>query len=217
MPKFKKFLDQNSPFLVNYALFLMAGFWFCANFEKVEGHVILNGFHGEIGDALFPVLTKFGEAALVVTLVIITPFISWRTFITFACAYLIGGIIVLLGKYLIFNDVVRPKTIMEGIANFHFVEGVKLRSLHSFPSGHTQTGFTVFFFTALLLKNASLKRVCWVFAILIGFSRVYISQHFLEDIIAGSLIAVVCTSASYLFWQGKKNKWLDKSLLTKKL
>ncbi len=207
------FIKENLHFLAPYLTLLALGLWFNLEYSRVEGHLILNQLHGSFADVIFPAFTKLGEWVLVVLLIILTPLISFRSLMIFLSAYILGGMVVLLGKYLIFADVVRPKTLIESIESIHLVPGVVLRSLHSFPSGHTQTGFTAFFFLSVLLKHPALQRICWVAAFLVGYSRVYISQHFVMDIMAGSFIAVCAVSFTWVYWSKKDWPWLDKRLI----
>lgn len=69
---------------------------------------------------------------------------------------------------------------------------------HSFPSGHTSTAFTL----ALLLASI-VKRNVWVFvfpliAFFVGYSRVYLAQHFVTDVLAGIFVGIVSAYLSLL-------------------
>ncbi|MBM3403099.1 MAG: phosphatase PAP2 family protein, partial [Bacteroidetes bacterium] len=52
-------------------------------------------------------------------------------------------------------------------------------------------------------------------AALTAFSRVYLAQHFMEDIIAGSIIAVVLTFQ--LIWYLENTKWYNSPTLERSL
>jgi undecaprenyl-diphosphatase len=56
----------------------------------------------------------------------------------------------------------------------------------SFPSGHTTTAFAVLVAFGALFPR--LRSVLWVYAVLIGISRVVISTHYPSDVIGGALL-----------------------------
>ena len=63
---------------------------------------------------------------------------------------------------------------------------------YSMPSGHTAIAFALFL--SLALQRASRWQQVGLLgmALVAGFSRIYLSEHFLEDVYAGSLLGVVC-------------------------
>ncbi|MBI3581674.1 MAG: phosphatase PAP2 family protein [Nitrospinae bacterium] len=61
----------------------------------------------------------------------------------------------------------------------------------SFPSGHSQTAFSVATFMALMFRR---HRPLWfAWAALVAFSRVYLGVHFPIDIAAGAITGVAAT------------------------
>lgn len=71
---------------------------------------------------------------------------------------------------------------------------------YSFPSGHTQSGVTVFGSLAMWFKKNTLKVTCVILAVLVGVSRLYFGVHTPADVIASFLIgAAVIFLAEWLF------------------
>lgn len=71
---------------------------------------------------------------------------------------------------------------------------------YSFPSGHAQAsgvlGYTAFY--ASKKKGLSwLKYVAWFIIILVPFSRMYLGQHFLSDVIVGLILALGLTHITF--------------------
>ena len=99
--------------------------------------------------------------------------------------------IVQVGKHLIFPDALRPVAYFKGIHTLHLVDGVVMHAYNSFPSGHSATAFGIFVMLIFLIKNRRLKLLWLAVALLTAFSRVYLSQHFMEDVLAGSLIGTL--------------------------
>lgn len=59
---------------------------------------------------------------------------------------------------------------------------------YSFPSGHTQSGVTVFGSLAKWFKNNTLKIICIALAVLVGVSRLYFGVHTPADVITSFII-----------------------------
>ncbi|BAF70524.1 phosphoesterase, Pap2 family [Nitratiruptor sp. SB155-2] len=60
----------------------------------------------------------------------------------------------------------------------------------SMPSGHTTTIFAAM--VALGFIYPKFRYFFWIVAILVGLSRVVLTQHFLSDVIVGALIGTLC-------------------------
>ncbi len=61
----------------------------------------------------------------------------------------------------------------------------------SFPSLHTSFSFALAYFVFSLSKQSGLILFC--FAILIGFSRIYVGVHFLLDVLGGAFVGFLTT------------------------
>src|SRR5262245_15885368 len=61
---------------------------------------------------------------------------------------------------------------------------------HSFPSGHT--GASAAFFGVLLITRRRIGLACLPIPILIGFSRMYISAHYLSDVVCAAVLGFSC-------------------------
>lgn len=112
-----------------------------------------------------------------------------RVFLTVLLAGVLGGLLVYLLKWKI--DALRPLAIFP---QAHFV-GEPLK-LGSFPSGHTQISFS----TAAILAKEYKKswKFLYPWALIVGFSRIYVAAHFPIDVIAGGIIGYL--SGKLLLW-----------------
>lgn len=71
----------------------------------------------------------------------------------------------------------------------------------TFPSGHTQTAFSVAALMALLFR----RHRAWLFswAALVGISRIYLGSHFPLDVLAGGCIGVAVSAGTYYGFMAK--------------
>lgn len=95
----------------------------------------------------------------------------------------------------------------------HFVPNVDVHSFHSFPSGHTATMFCFAVLLSLLLRKRWISIVLLVLAVLVGYSRIYLLQHFLMDVAVGAAVGVIVTWAVWWFFESARLPgWMDQYL-----
>jgi membrane-associated phospholipid phosphatase len=91
----------------------------------------------------------------------------------------------------------------------HHASWISLYHQNSFPSGHTTTIFAAAVMISLCSQKTTVAIFSLIIAVLVGYSRVYLGQHFIEDVCAGSFLGVVIGTLSYLLlekvWQKKHN------------
>lgn len=213
----KKTVKQNLAFIIPYFLFLLIAGFFLVLYSKGTVHLSINQYRYEFCDYFFFCATYVGDGIAVVSMVLLLCLIKYRYAILMAASNIISALITQTLKHTWFLDVVRPKKFFEGIAELKLVPWVENYLYNSFPSGHTTAAFATFFCFALILQNNFLKFMMFIVALTIGFSRVYLSQHFLNDICAGSLIGVITSFLIYHFIfhssKAKNSAWMEKSIL----
>ncbi len=77
---------------------------------------------------------------------------------------------------------------------------------HSFPSGHSSTIFMVCFILCAILPK--LKYYFFILTSIIAISRVVVGAHFITDVIAGGLLALIVFKFLNNFFQEKNKKYL---------
>jgi len=214
----KQLLKENRYFLIPYLFTLIICAILLLSFSKTELHILSNKANSNFFDYFFKYATNLGDGAIIAILTIVLLFIKYRYAIVFLSGSLLtAGIINLLKKVLL-GDVFRPSKYFEMYETYqlHFVEGVKLHSIHSFPSGHTGTAFNLFFMLALISPGKWLKLFWFLMAAVVGYSRIYLSQHFLIDITVGSVIGTTIILLTFFQLSKSEKTWLDKSLIRRK-
>jgi membrane-associated phospholipid phosphatase len=171
-----------------------------------EAFLLLNGDGGYAADQFFRFLTYFGDAILWVPML---AYIIWRKrklYMALATAsFALVTILVQVCKYFIVPDEPRPTTFITDGSYIHTVEGVTVHSISSFPSGHTATAFTFFLIICLMTRKAWWLPVGFIMAVLVGYSRIYLAQHFPLDVGAGIACAIISVTLAIPF-----QKWVDR-------
>lgn len=70
----------------------------------------------------------------------------------------------------------------------------------SFPSGHTSSAFTFAMALTLTLKNKWASIGSFVFAFLMGISRIYVGVHYPTDVIAGAFVGILYAVIGYFIF-----------------
>lgn len=188
-------------------------------YPKAELHLMLNSCHTKGGDIFLRLYSQLAEWPLYVIAALPLVFKRWRLTVWYAVSELVSATVVWVLKQLFHAP--RPAAYFENISDavLPVVEGVRLHHSNSFPSGHTATFFVFFTFCALLLAHyytthesdrrfsATWRRLAmlllFVMAALGGYSRIYLSQHFLSDVCVGSLIGVIVPTVIFALFSNR--------------
>ncbi len=190
----KDIINGNKTYFIGFGLLFSIALFFQLSLGKEACFLLVNQHHSKWGDILFPYITYFGDGATVVFITLVLLFYSYRNAVLLGSIYLISSQVAQLLKRTIFSETTRPSKYLEHIPNIHYVEGVELHKMMSFPSGHTTSIFALMTFLAIITKNKNWGLVYLFVACLGAYSRMYLAQHFLEDLLAGSLIGLLCAS-----------------------
>jgi membrane-associated phospholipid phosphatase len=207
-----KTLKENRSFFIPYLFILLLLLPFFFLHSKGETHLFINQYHSGFFDLFFRYMTFLGDGLFVIIPAVILLFFSLRHFVFLATAYLGSGLVAQILKRVFFEDTIRPSRYFQNSASLHFIDGVEMFGSKSFPSGHSTSAFALFLCIALISKNRTAKFICFILACLTAFSRVYLSQHFLIDIYAGSLLGSICALAFYQLFYHNERKWYAWSL-----
>lgn len=168
----------------------------------------VNFRNSPLADQLFPYITYMGDGAFYVIICLILLVYKRRVGLLAFASFALSSLTSLVLKKFVFNDSLRPLKFFEhSTYEYHIIKGLDIYSYNSFPSGHTTTAFAVFSLLAFLDDHKGRGWLFLVLAALTGYSRVYLFQHFVEDVFVGSLIGTTASVLVYLLlrkWAMKK-------------
>jgi membrane-associated phospholipid phosphatase len=207
-----KVLRNNIYFPFPYFICLVISAIILIHYAKPDIHLFFNQFHSSFADCFFRYITFLGDGMFIIIIAVLLLFHSLRSSIYLVSAYLSTGLITQVLKRFIFDDCVRPARYFDDQGALHLVNGVHLLSGHSFPSGHATSAFALFLGLAIIGKNKFIQMACFLLACTVAYSRVYLSQHFLVDIVAGSLIGSLGALGFYMVLYRRDRNWHKWSL-----
>lgn len=140
---------------------------------------------------------------MTVIVVLVLLLFKFRYAILAAIAFAYSSLVIQALKHLF--KAPRPVKYFENIIPIRTIEGYPVHEWNSFPSGHTASVFTLAVVLSYLLPYRRRHWIIIPLATLTAFSRVYLAQHFIEDIIAGSIIAVLLTF--HITWWLENTQW----------
>ncbi|HXS57290.1 MAG TPA: phosphatase PAP2 family protein [Hanamia sp.] len=205
----KSLYKQNLFFFIGYFLLAIIACFVLIFYSKADGFILMNPWHSNLLDQFFILFTLFGDGFFVIALGIILFFLKRRFLsLMIISSYLLSGIIAQILKYFIIEA--RPAFYLEKTNYSHFIDGVTLHNFHSFPSGHTASAFALAAVLSFGIQNKNYSILFLLWAALVGYSRMYLGQHFMDDVFAGSLIGVLSSIFCWLFFQNSFRKILMK-------
>lgn len=210
----KDFLRVNSVFFIGFFLFSLAGMVASNCMSKESLHLLMNRWCTPELDQLFKWITLTGTTYFVILILIfIVKKVALRDVIWLAFSLASAGGFGRIIKFFIFKDVPRPLLELKD-KGLYIVSGCEQNFYKTFPSGHTQTAFCFFLFLSTLFPNRWLQLFFIFYAILIAFSRVYLSQHFVMDTVGGAWIGIFFTIVVYYLTRNLKKDIFDKDLIS---
>lgn len=189
-------LRQTRTFLLPYAgLLLLLGGVLLAT-PRHTAFFFINGHHTPFFDQFFRPFTNVGDGLFYVFVTLALLFVRFRWALLSLACFAATSLAAQIGKQLIFTGHPRPFPYFKehpGFPPLHVVAGVVMGTLKSFPSGHSTSAFSVFLLLTLVTRNKNWGYFFLPLAAATAYSRVYLAQHFVEDVYAGSILGTVVT------------------------
>ncbi len=198
-------LVQNKIYFTGLLIVLLSGILFLSLNGKKAAFISLNSYHPFFLNVLFINYTFIGDGIFAICLIAAMFFYFKRKQCGFALLYsfLISGLVSQILKNIVSSP--RPKLYFEAGTYLNFIDGVTLTGNSGFPSGHTATSFAIATVLALMMKNKKWQLLIIPAAALVGYSRIYLAQHFLLDVIAGAFLGSVSGVFAFYLAQSSIN------------
>jgi len=190
---------------VSLLLFLLTSV-FLLSYGKTGSLLLINQHYNPVLDVLFRYGTYLGDTLIYLPLLVYCLFFNRSFIIPLVLSLLIGLLLTHFLKRIVFPHQLRPISLeAQGIV-LHKIKGVHMNRVHSFPSGHTATAFGA----AVLLATVVRKRIWAVLlplvAFFVGYSRVYLAQHYVNDVLGGIVIGMITALLSLWLYTRMENR-----------
>ncbi len=186
----------NISFLFSILLAICVGL-FILWMGKFDSFQFINSHHSTFFDYFFRFYTYLGDGFLWIPFFLYCIFLKKDFATTVIAGFIISSLLTQLLKRVVFPDELRPVTFLTTEFPIHLIEGIKMNRLYSFPSGHTATAFTIALLITILINKRIWNYLLPLLALLVGYSRLYLAQHFVSDVLFGIVIGIVSAFLSY--------------------
>lgn len=188
MNKLNNLFREKTFYFVAFLAIAIAATSFNGSCNKISSFLVLNRMHNLFLDNFFIGLTFLGDGifSIITAILILILLKQPRLSLTIIVAYLLSGVLAQVLKRIFIAP--RPREIINNSIYRNFIDGITGVGWDSFPSGHTTSVFALATVLALHTNRKDQGIIFLVIAILVGYSRIYLGQHFLPDVIAGAVL-----------------------------
>lgn len=179
---------------------------FAAVYGRQHSFLVINGFNSPRSDYFFTYFTYLGDGIIWVPLFLYVLLYKKTFFIPVLASLLICTLLTHFLKRVIYAEELRPLRALHDLARAVPLMNGKDAYINSFPSGHTSTAFTLALLLALIINKKWAAIFFPLIAFFVGYSRVYLAQHFVTDVLAGMIIGIFSSYLSILIYLYFKKK-----------
>lgn len=158
---------------------------------KAAFFLLLNANLGFLADKAFTYITYLGDGVIWIPIAVFVLLMRKKYTVLLLGCILYSTLFAQIPKHFFFNGMPRPTKLITDWSSIHIVPGVYLNSVDSFPSGHTTTASSIFLLFCLLIPKKWIIPVGALYLFLVGYSRIYLAQHFPWDVGAGMIAGII--------------------------
>ncbi|MCW3087174.1 MAG: phosphatase family protein [Sediminibacterium sp.] len=167
--------------------------------------LFLNDDLGTPVDYFFRFCTNLGDGVMWAVVMIYFIMHRRKSLPMIIAAIVISTVLTQVGKVYVFPTYMRPTAAILDLQSVHTVFGVELLKSYSFPSGHTAEAATIFLLGCLVIRNRWIIPLGFLYVLLVGYSRIYLGQHYPLDVGGGMIVGAITVFLSY-----QVQKWWDR-------
>jgi membrane-associated phospholipid phosphatase len=183
------------------ALLVLAAGALLLAYGKNGSFLLINSWNTPGLDRIMPYITYLGDGLIYIPILLLTYFFRRDYIVAILSGIAICFLLSTSLKWYVFPNELRPFSLGLKHIPFHRVAGVELHEKYSFPSGHTATAFTMALLLAALMRQRIWVILLPIVALMVGFSRIYLAQHFLTDVTGGMVIGIITSWLSLLIYK----------------
>lgn len=204
-------IKANRSFFIGCFLFIILCCYILLFYSKADGFYLLNPYHSYFTDFVFIYFTYLGDGLFCIAIGLLL-FIFRKRFLALMVwsSYALSGIIAQVLKYFILEA--RPAVYLKDTSYKYFIENVTLHNFHAFPSGHTTSAFAMAAVLSFAVKNKKYSMLFLAEAILVGYSRIYLAQHFMDDVLVGAILGLLSAIICWIFLEKVFSRFIARKI-----
>lgn len=213
-------LSELRLFHLSWLMLLPPGAVLVLTIKKGDILLWLNENHSEMLDGAFLFLNGLGEPLFIAILGVFLMAIRLGNFISYVFVIAVSSMLIQFLKRIVFGPLPRPVSFFGDKVDLHQVGSHELLGYFSFPSGHAAISFAVFSMSCFLIADKRWQFFALILALGAALARVYLNQHFFQDIYFGSMVGVASSVLAFRsgkFIEGKLNSETKNYSLIKRI
>jgi membrane-associated phospholipid phosphatase len=212
----KSLLRKNLFFFIPYIIVLAISSSILLLYNKASIHLFINKFHTPFLDYFFKYFTHLADGIFVFIIGVLIFLNNKKRSLYILLSFGLSSAIAQILKKVFYFEHLRPSIFFSDLSNLYIVPGIEIHGYFSFPSGHATSAFCIATCLVISGSNRAAQICLFLYALVAAYSRMYLSQHFLVDVVIGSIIGVICATIIYplfYYWNFlNKNSFLNKIL-----